>query len=784
MRKLRFRFIFVFLVLCLAFSSAQAAPLAQDTDGDEPEALIFDKQRVDAPRFFSWMSQRSIRVDSSGRSHVVYGGDHLYYAVKNGPSWTTRIVDESDNVGMFASIALDSAGHPHVSYYAYAMGQLRYAYYNGSYWDISIVDEPPAGMAVEPPLAGSDLDAGAFTPGMDSLRESSGPISATLGLDGNVIEGAEPPPVIPFGVGLYTSIAIDNNGYPAISYYDAIQGAVKVARWNGSSWLIQMVDNTGNTGLYTSLAINSAGRPEISYYDATTLDLKYAKWSGSAWQLATVDSTGDVGQYSSIVIDNQGKAHISYYDATNTSLKHARTNGTSWTPQTVIGSDSTDVGLYSSIAAPKSGDRLHISYFDKTNSRLKYALYTGSAWEIYDLPLGSVFGRYTSATLDGSSRVHISYYDSGLGQIREAYLGASGTESTIIDTSYDVGYHVDLAMDASFTPHIAYHDDIHDDLRYARWNGTSWVVQVIDPASQGGLYTSLALTSGGQPRISFYDYGTDRIKYAAWNGSNWEISFLTTALGSIADEGKGMSTALALDPTTGFARVAYYQGSTDSARLLVYNGIDWVSKQIDGGTDKGRYIDMVIDSAGNIHVAYMEGSHSSATQALKYAMLDQDGDLYAGYPITVPDASDSDGFFPSITLDNNGLPHIAYFDDNGDILKHAWNNGTGWQSEVVEDSDDSIGWYPAINVSPTGTIHISYYNATLGDLKLATKTGATWSVQTLDSVGDVGKFSAVDYNENGLLALAYTDATNGDLIYTNQIDFNPSFYLYLPLILK
>ncbi|MBN2111463.1 FG-GAP repeat protein [Candidatus Woesearchaeota archaeon] len=219
----------------------------------------------------------SIALDEENYPHISYyddTNDDLKYTYFNGSSWSTTVVESADNVGLFTSLDLNSTGHPHIIYYDVTNDRLKYAYYDGVSWQKLTIDNPAA-----------------------------------------------------TGVGQYTSLAIDENDKLHVSYYDITNTSLKYASCssgcnNSGNWNIETVDNSASVGKHTSIAVDSNNNPHISYYDETNTSLKQAYYNGSSWITETVD-TGNVGEYTSIAVDKYNNIYISYYDNANDNLKLA-----------------------------------------------------------------------------------------------------------------------------------------------------------------------------------------------------------------------------------------------------------------------------------------------------------------------------------------------------------------------------------------------------------------------------------------------------------------------------
>jgi hypothetical protein len=124
-------------------------------------------------------------------------------------------------------------------------------------------------------------------------------------------------------VGYYSSLAVDSNDVPHISYFDETNGYLKYAVWTGTFLSSSIVDSVDDVKYYTSLALDSDDNPHICYYDRTNDYLKYAVWNGSAWDISIVDSAGNVGEQPSLALDSNDIPHVSYRDVDNDHLKYA-----------------------------------------------------------------------------------------------------------------------------------------------------------------------------------------------------------------------------------------------------------------------------------------------------------------------------------------------------------------------------------------------------------------------------------------------------------------------------
>jgi hypothetical protein len=112
---------------------------------------------------------------------------------------------------------------------------------------------------------------------------------------------------------------------------------LRYAWHDGIAWHIRTVDSsnkvTGEGIWSTSLALDKEGYPHISYPASSSgsINLKHAWYDGFAWHTETVETAA--GGVNSLSLDRQDLPHIVYY--ARSAFKYARNDGTTWHIETV-----------------------------------------------------------------------------------------------------------------------------------------------------------------------------------------------------------------------------------------------------------------------------------------------------------------------------------------------------------------------------------------------------------------------------------------------------------------
>lgn len=455
--------------------------------------------------------ETSLVIDSHNRPHLLYAsGSDLRYATTDGAAWSIQTV-LSDTTQ--ASLDLDSADQPHISYYAAATADLKYMHWATQGWQTESID--------------------------------------TVG-----------------DVGRGNRLKLDASGQPHVAYcvYDSSTAAcvqLKYAVKNGATWQTQVVDAGSSIGSGISLALDGNSQPHISYAapasgGSYSTQLRYAIRVGNVWQPQVVYVYNSTLAWTSIQIDRVGYPHIAVTGYTNGpgEIYYATRTTGAWQVETsnyfMGGSHPVQLidhrnfpvivyniywGVLYAIRVPNGSDI----------QRLTYGSYRDSNFEVYTAQSdGSNPARRTSnpaydsmprfnrgatrvafiSARDGNSEVYVMNAD-GSGQTRLTYTPAneylptwSPDGSKIACYSYRDGNSEVYVMnaDGSGQTRLTYH---------AAWDGEpAWSpdgTQIVFASTRSGL-NDLWLMNADGSNLHQLTFGL-RAAYPAWSPDGSQVAF-------------------------------------------------------------------------------------------------------------------------------------------------------------------------------------------------------------------------------------------------------------------
>lgn len=493
----------------------------------------------------------TLALDNDDLPHISYSvsdsgdaPDYLYHAYQKvaGGDWLTETVETAGHIGDNA-LALNSAGDPHILYYAIDgnAGRLDHTWWDGGQWqNETLTTSDNSISALSLMLYGGDVPhASYYLSADDSMhyahREGAWQIEmveSELRLDREV-----------------SSLALSSAGQPHILYL-LENKILRYAHREDTTWQTEAVAHGGDPGRYNTMVLDQAERPHVIYVDQDRMQLWYAAWDGAAWQTQTVDQ-GDWGyafDYAGLALDGDGHPHVAYNkdDAIwGDTLHYARWDGSAWQIQTLL---SKEFGSASNAAALvlDSAARPHIVH--GIWDGIAHTYWDGAAWrsETVDAQTGSSPSRL-SLMINSGDQLHLAYWDMTNEVLKYAYKDNAGWHVQSVDVE---GQSPWIALDSANRPHISYcriPGSYCEELRYARWDGAQWQISTLESGSRTGFHTSLALDSADRPRISYYNLDEASVKYARWDGAQWQIEAISS----------GSYPSLVLD-SADRPRISYY----------------------------------------------------------------------------------------------------------------------------------------------------------------------------------------------------------------------------------
>ncbi len=264
----------------------------------------------------------SLAIGPDGRPRISYydkaNGDLRFAAQNEDGSWTTEVVDSPGDVGRWSSLVLEN-GLPRIAYYDLEAGDLKFAAKTGSAadapWNKVVVDGAEADVGKYCALA-SDGSGGLAIAYYDVTHGDLKYVTGNAGSFGT-------PSVVDADgdTGRWPALAFEA-GQPRIAYQDYTRQDLRFARRDGGgSWNLVAVDEGEWVGADSAIAIGPDGAITIAYFDGLNNNLLAARYDGSSWSRETIEEAGASGYFNNVVLDADHNPIYGWYTYTGTEFE-------------------------------------------------------------------------------------------------------------------------------------------------------------------------------------------------------------------------------------------------------------------------------------------------------------------------------------------------------------------------------------------------------------------------------------------------------------------------------
>ncbi|HOO04798.1 MAG TPA: hypothetical protein PLJ11_08770, partial [Methanomassiliicoccales archaeon] len=403
--------------------------------------------------------------------------------------------------------------------------------------------------------------------------------------------------------------------------------------------------------------LDRAGNAHIIYLDDIDDQLMYANNIDGSWNITVVD-TFDV-YATALTISDEGQLHAAYVGQ-NGKVNHAYRNNDVWLTEEIDNATGISPGVDIDII----GTRVCIAYSSQSKE-LKFAIRDGANdWRTEEVDSSTNTVSWVSMDIDSYARVHITYY-SNLNLNYALYDGE--WHLSILDTNS--GLCSSIVSDLNDKQHVLYLKPIGESnaLSYMTNSGARWVSEVVDEGGAFDKVSSIAVDSEGNVHIAFFDeYKVNNVScgqlcYANNVNGSWTVVTVDNSTSMV-----GMNPSLAVD-SKGWVHISYYDDTGLKVLKYINNvGGDWsIPVLLDQSGNSGMYSSLAIDANDSVHVAFLnQGSKNLMYVTNARGFWDPD----------MIDESKTVSGRMSLALDPQGVPHIAYYRDDG--LAYAEQNGT------------------------------------------------------------------------------------------------------------
>ena len=292
-------------------------------------------------------------------------------------------------------------------------------------------------------------------------------------------------------------------------------------------------------------------------------------------------------------------------------------------------------------------------------------------------------------------------------------------------------------------------------LHYARRNGSSFTDEIVDSAPETGTNVSMIRGQGGHMHITYLDLAEERMKYATDASGQWKN-------GLVAQGHVGWFTSLEQAPD-GALHVSYW--GADELDLWYArcagdctDGNNWSVEAVATEGEVGRYTSLELTAEGLPVIAYLD----QEIEALRLARQDAGG----AWTFQTADSGPGVGTSISMVMDSAGSLHLTAFDLAAGTIRYASDANGSWLAYPIATAPlaNYEGHRTSIALDKKGDLHVAFNDDDPTGLKYGrchqlcsgVCCPGAWTVTAIDTTITYGQAAALQITDDGRQFISYT----------------------------
>lgn len=665
-----------------------------------------------------YSTKPSLAFDSTGKTHVIVAGDHLYHFIRHPDGWHSETIQAPPayTYSTDTKLVIDSTDSLHVLYRDSNL-HLQYATNRPGYWSVEPINASDATVDHGGYLHTISYDntTKTFTYGTNATgRWVTQSFTETYAGTGTDMTTAEP---------TFMSLAVDAKGKAHVVYCKTViegveDNSVLYATNVSGMWKVeQLYEGYSISPTSIRLTLDQGGVPHLAYgynevihgtmWCSGTCDsrdevLYFTKENGK-WKSTTAYG-GDGPDGLALSVDSGGSIYLAISNSGNPSYVTS-TGGGSFVHHD-LPSEARFASTFDAALDPAQNWHLVLHAQDG----LRYASFANGTWQVENISLPKMTGLYANLAIDAAGIQHLSFWDSERRAVRYATNLQGRWTTEIVSEGADVGKQTAIAVDAFGSVHIVYVDATLYELKYAKKTAGAWTIQTVAQDSVGR--PALAVDSSGRAHLTYVDWRKAMQMYATNASGSWQVTQVSPLVyfsGAYANISINTSGKIGLC----FQKRLLPPGSGVWLAQKEPNSSNWTLEQMYTGEPYDSYCTVLVDNSGTPHVAYVRYGSYQITNQLIYATRNN-----GSWNSEIVVQGKPGKLF--LVHDNAGHPFMSYYDFANGTVNYTFNLGSEWETGQLAQLNtyDYPEFLAPLAIDTLGRLYAAYFDHIKGDLNV------------------------------------------------------------------